>query len=197
MRIVEKFPKREKNMKYIFLFVCFLNKENYNWICFSRPAASEQSDKLLEEILQSKTQSGIQGSSSEDVPESAENSSKLESTLTGNQTNSAETKAAGVADEQEKDCVDVASSQVTGEQETNIEGKKDDQSIESGLESSFYRGSSTFSRHSSEDLTPPHSDSEGDGVTIIIDSLFLSTIRGMQVGINVLDHRYMHFTVRN
>ncbi|XP_042884414.1 serine/threonine-protein kinase 11-interacting protein-like isoform X3 [Penaeus japonicus] len=144
----------------------------------SRPAASEQSDKLLEEILQSKTQSGIQGSSSEDVPESAENSSKLESTLTGNQTSSAETKAAGVADEQEKDCVDVASSQVTGEQETNIEGKKDDQSIESGLESSFYRGSSTFSRHSSEDLTPPHSDSEDekDDVQLILAKREMETL---------------------
>ncbi|XP_047483140.1 serine/threonine-protein kinase 11-interacting protein-like isoform X5 [Penaeus chinensis] len=127
-----------------------------------RPTASEQSDRLLEEILQSKTQPGIQGSSSEDVPESTENSGKLPTTSAGNQRSTTEGKAVGVADTHGKDCVDVASSQVTGEEENVADEKKDNQSIGSGLESSFYRGSATFSRHSSEDLTPPHSDSEDE-----------------------------------
>ncbi|XP_037788373.1 serine/threonine-protein kinase 11-interacting protein-like isoform X5 [Penaeus monodon] len=127
-----------------------------------RPTASEQSDKLLEEILQSKTQPGIQGSSSEDVPESTENSLKLPTASAGNQRITTEGKAVGVADAHGKDCVDVALSQVTGEEENLVDEKKDNQSIGSGLESSFYRGSATFSRHSSEDLTPPHSDSEDE-----------------------------------
>ncbi|ROT79727.1 hypothetical protein C7M84_001544 [Penaeus vannamei] len=135
-----------------------------------RSTASEQSDRLLEEILQSKTQPGIQGSSSEDVPESKENSGKLPTTSTGNQASSTEGKTLGAGDAHGKDCVDVASSQVTGEEENVVDEKRDNQSIGSGLESSFYRGSATFSRHSSEDLTPPHSDSEDekDDVQLIL-----------------------------
>lgn len=139
-----------------------------------RSTASEQSDRLLEEILQSKTQPGIQGSSSEDVPESKENSGKLPTTSTGNQASSTEGKTLGAGDAHGKDCVDVASSQVTGEEENVVDEKRDNQSIGSGLESSFYRGSATFSRHSSEDLTPPHSDSEGERTEMEIKFFFFS-----------------------
>ncbi|XP_063608823.1 serine/threonine-protein kinase 11-interacting protein-like isoform X4 [Penaeus indicus] len=127
-----------------------------------RPTASEQSDRLLEEILQSKTQPGTQGSCREEVPESSETGGSLPTTPAGNQRSTAEGKAAGVADAHGRDCTDMASSQATGEEENVADEKKDNQSIGSGLESSFYRGSATFSRHSSEDLTPPHSDSEDE-----------------------------------
>ncbi|XP_069960971.1 serine/threonine-protein kinase 11-interacting protein isoform X3 [Cherax quadricarinatus] len=124
-----------------------------------RTSALEQSDRLLEEILQSKTQSGTPGAQSDitilvntDTNEDSDQREELD------------TRKEDLLASSPSDHIDKESTPEDNPSASDILSVKtsDQPSMESSMESSFYKGSSNFSRRSSQDVSPSQSGSEDE-----------------------------------
>ncbi|KAG7176525.1 Serine/threonine-protein kinase 11-interacting protein-like 1 [Homarus americanus] len=124
-----------------------------------RNPAPEQSDRLLEEILQSKPHSGTPGAQCDMT-----NLVNMATNETSNQDEIVNTNKEDVVVGIPSDQNDKESSPEENPSTSDITEAKtsDEPSMESSMESSFYKGSSNISRRSSTDMSPPHSDSDDE-----------------------------------
>ncbi|XP_045597946.2 serine/threonine-protein kinase 11-interacting protein isoform X3 [Procambarus clarkii] len=122
-----------------------------------RTPAPEQSDRLLEEILQSKTQSRRPGAQSVNtgLVTTSENITHCDREMLDSKKENLPSNT--LLDEIDKESIpedNPSTSDITDVKTSN------EPSMESSMESSFYKGSSNFSRRSSENTTPPQSDED-------------------------------------
>ncbi|XP_071522690.1 uncharacterized protein [Panulirus ornatus] len=124
-----------------------------------RTLATEQNDRLLEEILESKSQSGTPGAQSK-IPDTV--SSDTNEIVGHNMMldTKKENLVANIpSDQNDKESTPEENPSISDITDAKISNEP---STESSMESNFYKGSSNFSRRSSADVSPTHSDSEDE-----------------------------------
>lgn len=122
------------------------------YYCFSSPGA-EQSDRLLEEILQSKPQSGTPVSSLSQPPNLVTDSQKP-------------TKESGESDQEnivsKDEGEEILEEKGGGQEERKSKERQVPLSEATSPETSFYSRRTNLSQESSVDVSPDSSDSEGE-----------------------------------
>lgn len=128
-----------------------------------RTPAPEQSDRLLEEILQSKTHAGSTHDVQSGIPseDSLVNTPDKHRDPPGADSGQVRAVVSGVSGQEEGDRESTPEEQRPSSSSIVEARSSTEQSMATSMESSFYRGSSNISRRSSVDASPPPSDTEG------------------------------------